>query len=82
MWYYCPLPDIQYRVYDGVNICAKLSTSTYLDLNIVDEDGTCPPSTPIKCGNIDSLNNLLCAASISECPMKLDLLPKMRQLYH
>jgi len=58
-----------YQKWDGYSLCATTDTKTYLDLSIIDASGSCPSSTPVLCGKIDSLGNILCASSATNCPI-------------
>ena len=64
-----PIAPMPYKLWDGMGICASYSSTkpTYLELEVV--NGACPTSKPIQCGRIDSLENVLCVATISECPI-------------
>ena len=53
--------------WDGYTLCTTVESKSYLDLNIV--SGRCPSSSPVSCGTIDSLGNILCVASILDCPI-------------
>jgi len=64
-----PINKRSYQKWDGYSICATTDTKTYLDLSIIDASGSCPSSSPVLCGKIDSLGNILCATSTTNCPI-------------
>ena len=66
------------RIYTKINsnyICVKKSNITYIDLmksnQILPKDKECPKNY-IKCGIIDTLENILCIPNNETCPIKLN----------
>ena len=66
------------RIYTKINsnyICVKKSNITYKDLmksnQILPKDKECPKNY-IKCGIIDTLENILCIPNNETCPIKLN----------
>jgi len=62
-----PIPAMNYVFYDGLAICRKNATISYLDLTVA--TGSCPSSAPKSCGIIDSLENLYCVGATDSCPI-------------
>ena len=75
------------RIYTKINsnyICVKKSNITYIDLmksnQILPKDKECPKNY-IKCGIIDTLENILCIPNNETCPIKLnDIINKNNEI--
>ena len=65
---YGALPHMAYRYWRGQPLCSTRVAASYLDLNIVDNENSCPLNYR-SCGKIDTSGNFMCVPVATPCPM-------------